>query len=154
MDINNIFHILHLTELSFKAYDDFDESLCAPLVSDSGFQFGSGNGGVLPLGKGTNNNSSNLGSTLDVKAFDFGPACGSACSEKKTCIECARGMCMWCKNLRMCTDRNAYLASFPYGQCMDWTTQINHCPDLTKKPNGIKDKVIRPAVLRVCHTVF
>ena len=46
------------------------------------------------------------------------------------------GMCMWCKNLRMCTDRNAYLASFPYGQCMDWTTQINHCPDLTKKPNG------------------
>ena len=63
-------------------------------------------------------------------------------------------MCMWCKNLRMCTDRNAYLASFPYGQCMDWTTQINHCPDLTKKPNGIKDKVIGPAVLRVCHTVF
>ena len=50
--------------------------------------------------------------------------------------ECACGMCMWCKNLRMCTDRNAYLASFPYGQCMDWTTQINHCPDLTKKPNG------------------
>ena len=46
------------------------------------------------------------------------------------------GMCMWCKNLRMCTDRNAYLASFPYGQCMDWTTNAHECPDQSKRPNG------------------
>ena len=24
--------------------------------------------------------------------------------------------------------RNAYLASFPYGQCMDWTTHVDQCP--------------------------
>jgi len=65
-----------------------------------------------------------------------GSPCGSSCSEKKTCTECAQaGMCMWCKNLRMCTDRNAYLASFPYGQCMDWTTQISDCPDPRRRPN-------------------
>ena len=53
-------------------------------------------------------------------------------------------MCMWCKNLRMCTDRNAYLASFPYGQCMDWTTQISDCPDPRRRPNG------KPASRRSC----
>ena len=35
---------------------------------------------------------------------------------------------MWCKNLNMCIDRNAYLAAFPYGQCMEWTTQTPECP--------------------------
>lgn len=29
----------------------------------------------------------------------------------------------------MCIDCNAYLASFPYGQCMDWTTQSEQCPE-------------------------
>jgi hypothetical protein len=42
---------------------------------------------------------------------------------------------MWCKNLDMCIDRNAYLASFPYGQCMDWTTQNDACPVPNK--NGV-----------------
>ena len=36
---------------------------------------------------------------------------------------------MWCKNLGMCIDRNAYLASFPFGQCMDWTTHAEQCPE-------------------------
>ncbi len=44
---------------------------------------------------------------------------------------------MWCLNLNMCVERNSYLASFPYGQCMDWTT--DHCPAPTK--NGAQDKV-------------
>ena len=35
---------------------------------------------------------------------------------------------MWCHNMHMCVDRNAYLASFPYGQCMDWTTHFEQCP--------------------------
>ena len=38
---------------------------------------------------------------------------------------------MWCKNLGMCIDRNAYLASFPFGQCMDWTTHADQCPEAT-----------------------
>ena len=29
----------------------------------------------------------------------------------------------------MCIDRNAYLASFPFGQCMDWTTHAEQCPE-------------------------
>ena len=29
----------------------------------------------------------------------------------------------------MCIDRNAYLASFPFGQCMDWTTHSEQCPE-------------------------
>ena len=54
--------------------------------------------------------------------------CKAACSDRKTCGNCTEGMCMWCKNIGMCIDRNAYLASFPYGQCMDWTTQREDCP--------------------------
>lgn len=55
-------------------------------------------------------------------------SCSPACSERTTCSNCTHGLCMWCKNLGMCIDRNAYLASFPYGQCMDWTTQTDQCP--------------------------
>ena len=65
-------------------------------------------------------------------SFDFGSSpCGQSCSEKRTCGDCMGSLCMWCKNLHMCTDRNAYLASFPYGQCMDWTTQSSQCPSKT-----------------------
>ena len=46
---------------------------------------------------------------------------------------------MWCKNLNMCIDRNAYLASFPYGQCMDWTTKADECP-LAPSKNDSKVK--------------
>ena len=34
---------------------------------------------------------------------------------------------MWCQNQNMCIDRNAYLVAFPYGQCMDWTTNKDTC---------------------------
>ncbi len=44
---------------------------------------------------------------------------------------------MWCKNLDMCIDRNAYLASFPYGQCMDWTTHPDECPSTSKNTTDI-----------------
>ena len=46
-----------------------------------------------------------------------------------SCKNCTNNLCMWCKNLGMCVDRNAYLASFPYGQCMDWTTHPEECPE-------------------------
>ncbi len=50
---------------------------------------------------------------------------------------------MWCLNLNTCIDRNAYLASFPYGQCMDWTTEKKECPaPVPDKPkNGEKNIV-------------
>ena len=56
------------------------------------------------------------------------PSCNLACSERTDCTNCTNSLCMWCKNLGMCVDRNAYLASFPYGQCMDWTTHHEECP--------------------------
>ena len=56
------------------------------------------------------------------------PTCNLACSERPNCANCTNSLCMWCKNLGMCVDRNAYLASFPYGQCMDWTTHHDECP--------------------------
>ena len=62
--------------------------------------------------------------------------CESACSDRTTCTDCLQQQCMWCKNLKMCTDRNAYLASFPYGQCMDWTTAQGSCPLPSSKTNG------------------
>ena len=80
-------------------------------------------------------NSSEEGSSGSAKKEPVGH-CPVSCSENESCGNCTSRLCMWCHNMHMCVDRNAYLASFPYGQCMDWTTQINHCPDLTKKPNG------------------
>ena len=65
------------------------------------------------------------------------PSCSLACSERTTCQNCTKHLCMWCKNLAMCVDRNAYLASFPYGQCMDWTTKTEECPiELSPEDNS------------------
>ena len=52
---------------------------------------------------------------------------------RSSCQNCTTSLCMWCKNLGMCVDRNAYLASFPYGQCMDWTTHTEECPKEEKE---------------------
>jgi len=54
--------------------------------------------------------------------------CPVSCSARDSCANCTSGLCMWCHNQQMCVDRNAYLASFPYGQCMDWTTHFEQCP--------------------------
>ena len=67
----------------------------------------------------------------------FDSNCNPACSDRTTCDHCLESSCMWCKNLRMCTDRNAYLVSFPYGQCMDWMT-TGSCPVVSPKSNGIQ----------------
>ena len=69
-------------------------------------------------------------------------ACTPACSDRPTCTNCTGGLCMWCKNLDMCIDRNAYLASFPYGQCMDWTTKGEECP-LTPNKNDSKVSMVQ-----------
>ncbi|XP_051503645.1 attractin-like isoform X1 [Myxocyprinus asiaticus] len=55
--------------------------------------------------------------------------CRTPCALRSTCSECTSGSseCMWCSNMRQCVDSNAYVASFPYGQCMEWYT-MNSCP--------------------------
>ena len=39
--------------------------------------------------------------------------CSPPCSERTTCSNCTHGLCMWCKNLEMCIERNAYLVRVP-----------------------------------------
>uniref|UniRef100_A0A673IQF3 Attractin-like n=2 Tax=Cyprinidae TaxID=7953 RepID=A0A673IQF3_9TELE len=55
--------------------------------------------------------------------------CRTPCALRSSCSECTSGSseCMWCSNTRQCVDSNAYVASFPYGQCMEWYT-MNSCP--------------------------
>lgn len=53
--------------------------------------------------------------------------CDAACSSHSTCENCTRASCMWCGNQAQCVESNAYVSSFPYGQCMEWTTIINKC---------------------------
>ena len=56
--------------------------------------------------------------TIDDKRRDiFSPfdnsdhisTCSPPCSERTSCGNCTHGLCMWCKNLEMCIERNAYL---------------------------------------------
>uniref|UniRef100_A0A8C2KCC4 Attractin n=1 Tax=Cyprinus carpio TaxID=7962 RepID=A0A8C2KCC4_CYPCA len=54
----------------------------------------------------------------------FVKQCRTPCALRSSCSECTSGSseCMWCSNMRQCVDSNAYVASFPYGQCMEWYT--------------------------------
>ncbi|XP_072533473.1 attractin-like protein 1 isoform X2 [Salminus brasiliensis] len=50
--------------------------------------------------------------------------CTMPCSLRSTCDDCtsqATG-CVWCSNTERCVDSNAYVVSFPYGQCLEWKT--------------------------------
>lgn len=55
--------------------------------------------------------------------------CRTPCAMRSTCSECTStsSECMWCSNMKQCVDSNAYVASFPFGQCMEWYT-MNSCP--------------------------
>lgn len=48
--------------------------------------------------------------------------CPSVCSDYTSCTNCTQEECIWCQNEGRCVDKNAYTASFPYGQCREWTT--------------------------------
>ncbi|MGH0153636.1 UNVERIFIED_CONTAM: hypothetical protein FKN15_024738 [Acipenser sinensis] len=50
--------------------------------------------------------------------------CKTPCSLRTTCSNCtSQGMeCMWCSSAKRCVDSNAYVISFPYGQCLEWQT--------------------------------
>uniref|UniRef100_A0A8C5IAJ7 Attractin n=1 Tax=Gouania willdenowi TaxID=441366 RepID=A0A8C5IAJ7_GOUWI len=67
-----------------------------------------------------------------LKAMPDGPSipqCRTPCAMRSTCSECTSSSseCMWCSNMKQCVDSNAYVASFPFGQCMEWYT-MNSCP--------------------------
>ncbi|ESO82825.1 hypothetical protein LOTGIDRAFT_108840, partial [Lottia gigantea] len=54
--------------------------------------------------------------------------CEKPCTNHKTCEACTEQTCMWCSNMKQCVDTDSYVVSFPYGQCMDWTTKDAKCP--------------------------
>jgi len=61
-------------------------------------------------------------------AQDYHSKCKAPCYIHSSCENCTQESCMWCSNQQRCVDSNSYVASFPYGQCMEWTTQKQKCP--------------------------
>ncbi|XP_024889082.1 attractin-like protein 1 isoform X1 [Temnothorax curvispinosus] len=53
--------------------------------------------------------------------------CRSPCVEYTSCRNCTESDCIWCQNEAKCVEKNAYPASFPYGQCREWTTIDARC---------------------------
>ncbi|XP_029683780.1 attractin [Takifugu rubripes] len=69
------------------------------------------------------------GSLCERPANHSAKPCRTPCALRSTCGECTStsSECMWCSNMKQCVDSNAYVASFPFGQCMEWYT-MNTCP--------------------------
>ncbi|XP_035273051.1 attractin isoform X1 [Anguilla anguilla] len=69
------------------------------------------------------------GSLCERPANHSAKQCRTPCALRSTCSECTSSSseCMWCSNMKQCVDSNAYVASFPFGQCMEWYT-MNSCP--------------------------
>ena len=63
---------------------------------------------------------------------NFEELCDPACYTHLSCENCTSTGCMWCSNEERCVESNSYVASFPYGQCMEWTTQKAKCPGMTR----------------------
>lgn len=61
------------------------------------------------------------------RSIDDTSVCGTPCAEITSCTNCTSEECIWCQNEERCVDKNAYTVSFPYGQCREWTTQLNKC---------------------------
>uniref|UniRef100_A0A8C7ZJ54 Attractin n=1 Tax=Oryzias sinensis TaxID=183150 RepID=A0A8C7ZJ54_9TELE len=64
------------------------------------------------------------GSLCERPANHSAKQCRTPCAMRSTCSECTSSSseCMWCSNMKQCVDSNAYVASFPFGQCMEWYT--------------------------------
>ncbi|XP_013386295.1 attractin-like isoform X2 [Lingula anatina] len=58
---------------------------------------------------------------------DYQQRCNPPCSSFNDCGNCTSAKCMWCGSENRCVDSNSYVASFPYGQCLEWTTEEKRC---------------------------
>lgn len=54
-------------------------------------------------------------------------SCDQACPDYSTCFNCTSNNCMWCDNLNTCVGKNAYVISFPFGECMSWSQLSSTC---------------------------
>ncbi|XP_064629979.1 attractin-like protein 1 isoform X2 [Lineus longissimus] len=59
----------------------------------------------------------------------YSQTCPPSCEVNTGCEACTNAGCMWCASQGTCVGSNAYVATFPYGQCLEWTTLISKCSD-------------------------
>ncbi|ODN01460.1 putative protein tag-53 [Orchesella cincta] len=65
--------------------------------------------------------------------------CDQSCADYTSCSNCTSNRCIWCNNLNTCVDKNAYVISFPFGQCMSWTEDTKMC--YNKDPHSVAASV-------------
>ena len=65
--------------------------------------------------------------TIQAQRLTMENPCRSPCVELTSCRNCTESDCIWCQNEARCVDKDAYPASFPYGQCREWTTLDGRC---------------------------
>ncbi|XP_055371628.1 attractin-like protein 1 [Condylostylus longicornis] len=70
------------------------------------------------------------------KTLDPETQCPTPCAIYTNCSACTDNDCIWCQNQQRCVDRNAYTASFPYGQCREWTTHSSKCRTVPSAVNS------------------
>ncbi|XP_075145870.1 attractin-like protein dsd [Haematobia irritans] len=75
----------------------------------------------------TEHNRCRVGSALVGNRSIDANICPPSCASLTNCHNCTENDCIWCQNELRCVDRNSYTASFPYGQCREWTTHIYKC---------------------------
>lgn len=54
--------------------------------------------------------------------------CDAPCYSYNSCENCTQNYCMWCGSQERCVETNSYVASFLYGQCLEWVTNTPKCP--------------------------
>lgn len=62
---------------------------------------------------------------LSVLSSTRNVTCPGPCSMHDGCDSCIKDQCMWCPTNRRCVPMDAYMISFPYGQCQSWITAAN-----------------------------
>ena len=82
--------------------------------------------------------------------------CKQPCSHRLDIVNCTQADCMWCSNQKRCVDSNAYVPSFPYGQCLEWCTKADGCPGMytivslpTHSPSAVHKSV---TIISSCTT--
>ena len=65
--------------------------------------------------------------TGDGRGSNSRSECSARCHSFTGCNNCTSNNCMWCVNTRQCVEHNAYVSTFPFGQCTAWTTKSAQC---------------------------
>ena len=76
---------------------------------------------------------SQLTSVSQWRIFNQTEACSTSknadlfeCGTFSNCTECTKHHnCMWCGSLSVCVSNEAYVTSFPFGQCLEWFQKQN-----------------------------